>query len=60
MNADPVFGIFLHALGGFAAGSFYIPLKKVQVWAWESYWLVSGFFAWLVVPWLLVLTYRVS
>ena len=49
---NPVLGIFLHAIGGFAAGSFYIPFKKVRNWAWESYWLVNGFFAWIIVPWL--------
>lgn len=48
-------GIFLHAVGGFAAGSFYIPLKKVKGWAWESGWLISGVAAWLVVPLLVAL-----
>jgi len=43
-------GVFLHALGGFAAGSFYIPFKKVRDWAWESYWLVNGFFSWIIMP----------
>jgi len=43
-------GVFLHSVGGFAAGSFYIPFKKVRNWAWESYWLICGFFAWIVVP----------
>lgn len=46
-------GVFLHALGGFAAGSFYIPFKKVRNWAWESYWLVGGVFSWIVMPWLI-------
>lgn len=45
-----ILGIFLHAVGGFAAGSFYIPLKRVCGWAWASGWLVSGVAAWLVVP----------
>lgn len=45
-------GVFLHAIGGFAAGSFYIPFKKVRNWAWESYWLVGGVFSWLITPWL--------
>jgi len=44
-------GVLLHALGGFAAGSFYIPLKKVRGWGWESAWLVNGFFSWIVMPW---------
>lgn len=48
MNA--LLGIFLHALGGFAAGSFYIPLKKVKGWSWESGWLVNGVSAWILLP----------
>jgi L-rhamnose-H+ transport protein len=40
-------------LGGFAAGSFYIPFKKVRNWAWESYWLVGGVFSWIVMPWVI-------
>ena len=43
-------GVLFHALGGFAAGSFYAPCKKVRHWAWESYWLTLGVFAWIIVP----------
>jgi L-rhamnose-H+ transport protein len=49
---NPFLGIILHSIGGFAAGSFYIPYKKVRNWAWESYWLVGGFFSWIIAPWL--------
>jgi len=52
---NPVLGVFLHAVGGFAAGSFYIPFRRVRGWAWESYWLVSGVFAWIIVPWVAAL-----
>lgn len=45
-------GIFFHAVGGFAAGSFYIPYNKVKNWAWEVYWLIGGFFSWIIVPWI--------
>jgi L-rhamnose-H+ transport protein len=48
-------GVLLHAIGGYAAGSFYIPFKKVRNWAWESYWLVGGVFSWIIMPWLLAL-----
>ena len=51
MSANPLLGVFLHAVGGFAAGSFYIPFKKVKGWAWESYWIVGGFFSWIIAPW---------
>ncbi len=43
-------GVLLHALGGIAAASFYIPLKQIKGWNWESFWFVSGFAAWLVSP----------
>jgi L-rhamnose-H+ transport protein len=46
-----VLGVLLHALGGFAAGSFYIAFKKVRNWSWESYWLVNGLFTWIIMPW---------
>lgn len=49
---NPLLGIFYHAVGGFAAGSFYIPYNKVKNWAWEVYWLVGGFFAWVLAPWI--------
>lgn len=48
---NPALGILLHAVGGFAAGSFYLPLKRIEDWAWESYWLVNGVFSWLFMPW---------
>ncbi|GAA0559970.1 L-rhamnose/proton symporter RhaT [Chitinophaga japonensis] len=47
-----ILGVFFHFVGGFASGSFYIPFKKVRNWAWESYWIVGGFFSWLIVPFL--------
>ncbi|MFV1994222.1 MAG: L-rhamnose/proton symporter RhaT [Verrucomicrobiales bacterium] len=50
MSPLPFLGIVLHAIGGFAAGSFYIPYKRVRDWSWESYWLVGGVFSWLVAP----------
>ncbi|HPO15239.1 MAG TPA: L-rhamnose/proton symporter RhaT [Candidatus Hydrogenedentes bacterium] len=50
MIANPFLGVFLHAIGGFAAGTFYLPYKKVKGWSWESYWLVGGFFSWIIAP----------
>lgn len=52
---NPFLGVILHALGGLAAGSFYIPFKKVRNWAWESYWLIGGFFSWIIAPWLIAI-----
>jgi len=52
MSPNPFLGVFLHAIGGFAAGSFYIPYKRVRGWAWETYWLVGGVFSWIIAPWI--------
>lgn len=49
---NPPLGVFLHSVGGFASGSFYIPYKKVRNWAWEVYWLAGGVFSWIIAPWL--------
>ena len=43
-------GVLFHFIGGFASGSFYMPFKKVKQWSWESYWIIGGFFSWLIVP----------
>lgn len=45
-----ILGLLFHALGGFAAGSFYLPLKKTKRWAWETGWIVGGLFSWIIVP----------
>ena len=47
---NPLAGILLIALGSVGAASFYVPFKKVRIWAWESYWLSQGVAAWLIAP----------
>lgn len=53
MGANPFLGVFFHWLGGLAAGSFYVPYRRVKYWSWETYWLVGGVFSWILCPWLL-------
>lgn len=48
---DPLLGVTLHAIGGLASASFYLPFRAVKGWSWESYWLVGGVFSWVVAPW---------
>jgi len=48
-------GVFLHAVGGLAAGSFYMAFKKVRNWSWESYWLVNSLFTSVLMPCLVAL-----
>ena len=50
MDANPALGVILHAIGGLAAASFYLPLTRVKNWGWESSWIVLGVFAWLFSP----------
>ncbi|NBV96931.1 MAG: rhamnose/proton symporter RhaT, partial [Verrucomicrobia bacterium] len=50
---NPLLGVFFHWLGGFASGSFYVPYRRVRLWSWETYWLVGGFFSWILMPILL-------
>jgi L-rhamnose-H+ transport protein len=47
---DPILSIILMAIGSICAASFYVPIKKVKDWSWESYWLVQGIFSWIIVP----------
>jgi len=56
MNPNPALGVFFHWLGGLASASFYVPYRGVKNWAWETYWLVGGFFSWIIAPWLLALS----
>ncbi|HTQ39500.1 MAG TPA: L-rhamnose/proton symporter RhaT [Pirellulales bacterium] len=47
---NPFLGVFFHWLGGLASGSFYVPFRAVKNWSWETYWLVGGFFSWIICP----------
>lgn len=55
---NPFIGVIYHWIGGLASASFYIPYRGVKKWSWETYWLVGGFFSWIIAPmglaWLLV------
>jgi L-rhamnose-H+ transport protein len=55
MTANPLVGVLLHAVGGLASASFYLPYRGVKHWAWETYWLVGGAFSWIVAPWAVAL-----
>ena len=55
MTPNPIIGVLLYVLGGLAGASFYMPLKRVRKWAWESFWLMYAFFALLILPLLLAL-----
>ena len=50
MTPNPILGVFFHWLGGLASGSFYVPYRGVKRWSWETYWLIGGFFSWIIAP----------
>lgn len=43
-------GLLIIAFGALCQSSSYVPINKIKDWSWESYWLVQGVFAWLVLP----------
>ena len=43
-------GLFYHALGSFSSGSFMATYVKIKKWTFENYWIIMGFFAWLIAP----------
>ncbi len=47
---DPILSIVLMSIGSICAASFYVPIRKIKGWSWESYWLVQGIFSWIIVP----------
>jgi L-rhamnose-H+ transport protein len=49
---NTIIGLLIIAVGSFGQSSSYVPINKVKSWAWESFWLVQGIFAWLVFPYL--------
>ncbi|WP_289201189.1 L-rhamnose/proton symporter RhaT, partial [Phocaeicola sartorii] len=42
--------LLIIAVGSFGQSSSYVPINKIKVWHWESFWLVQGVFAWLIFP----------
>ena len=47
-----IIGLLIIAIGAFCQSSCYVPINKIKSWSWESYWIVQGVFAWLVLPFL--------
>lgn len=45
-------GLLIIAAGAFCQSSSYVPINKVKQWSWESYWIIQGIFAWLILPFL--------
>ena len=50
MESNIFIGIFLHALGGIAAATCFVPQKGTTRWSYQSFWLLMTFSAWMVIP----------
>ncbi|MGE4568801.1 MAG: L-rhamnose/proton symporter RhaT, partial [Bacteroidales bacterium] len=49
---NTIIGLLIIAVGSLGQSSSYVPINKVKEWAWESFWLVQGIYAWLLFPYL--------
>jgi L-rhamnose-H+ transport protein len=47
---NSILSILLMAIGSMCAASFYVPIRKIKNWSWESYWIVQGLFSWIIIP----------
>ena len=54
-TANPAMGVLIFAIGGLAGAVFYLPVRKIKGWAWESSWMVLMGFGLIVVPWAMAL-----
>jgi L-rhamnose-H+ transport protein len=50
LNPNPFLGVLYHWMGGLSAASCYLPFRGIRRWSWEIYWLVQGWFSWMVAP----------
>jgi L-rhamnose-H+ transport protein len=50
IEANPLLGCGMHAIGALVAACCYTPQKKVSGWSWQSYWLAQASFCWFLLP----------
>lgn len=50
MESNIFLGTFLHAIGGIAAATCFVPQKGTTRWSYQSFWLLMTFSAWLAIP----------
>lgn len=50
MGPNPFLGVLYHWTGGLASASCYLPFRSIRKWSWETYWLIQGFFSFLLAP----------
>ena len=50
LGPNPFVGVLYHWTGGLSSASCYLPFRSIRKWSWETYWLVQGFFSFLLAP----------
>jgi L-rhamnose-H+ transport protein len=53
LGANPLIGVIFHWIGGLASASNFIPFRPIRRWSFEIYWIIQGFAAWIVAPWII-------
>jgi L-rhamnose-H+ transport protein len=53
LGANPLIGVIYHWIGGLASASNFIPFRPIKRWSFEIYWIIQGFAAWIVAPWVI-------
>ena len=56
MDANPLAGAALLAVGGLMGSTFYVPFRGIRKWSWETYWLAGGVFSWIIAPCVLAMS----
>lgn len=56
MSESQWVGILTVVVGGLCQGSFMLPMKWTRQWDWENVWLIFSLSAYLLCPWVLILT----
>src|ERR1051325_3616238 len=50
VDARPLLGVALHAVGAIFASTCFTPQKKVRGWSWQTYWLTQASLCWFLLP----------
>ena len=50
MENNVFIGIALHAIGGIAAATCFVPQKGTNRWQYQNFWLLMCFGSWLIMP----------
>ncbi len=50
-----VLALLLMTLGTFLASGYYVPIRKIKAWSWETYWMAQGVVSWIILPWVFTL-----